>query len=165
MLRLAEKKDKRDWIRLNREFMDFEIQDNNLWNNIDMAETEELAEVFEEALQRPENITIFMIEKDREVIGFANLMTIFSVWSEGYALVIDDLYITPKNQRKGYGRAVMKEIEDYALRNGYKRIQFQSEATNPGAKAFYTKLGYKPVNMSFYVRYIYTTKKETSWKK
>ena len=38
-----------------------------------------------------------MIEEDGEVIGFANLMTIFSVWSEGYALVIDDLYIRTRN--------------------------------------------------------------------
>ena len=55
MLRLAEMKDMTDWIRLNREFMDFEIQDNNLWNNIDLAENEELAEVFAEALKSPEN--------------------------------------------------------------------------------------------------------------
>ena len=61
MLRLAEMKDMTDWIRLNREFMDFEIQDNNLWNNIDLAENEELAEVFAEALKSPENIAIFMI--------------------------------------------------------------------------------------------------------
>ena len=50
MLRLAEMKDMTDWIRLNREFMDFEIQDNNLWNNIDLAENEELSEVFADAL-------------------------------------------------------------------------------------------------------------------
>lgn len=37
MLLPAEMKDMIDWIRLNREFMDFEIQDNNLWNNIDLA--------------------------------------------------------------------------------------------------------------------------------
>ena len=45
MLRLAEMKDMTDWIQTQRrEFMDFEIQDNNLWNNIDLAENEELAE-------------------------------------------------------------------------------------------------------------------------
>lgn len=65
MLRLAEMKDMTDWIRLNREFMDFEIQDNNLWNNIDLAENEELAEVFAEALKSPENIAIFMIRRWR----------------------------------------------------------------------------------------------------
>src|SRR5699024_5824967 len=93
MLRKATTNDKTQWVRLNREFMEFEITDNNLWNQIDKAKDEELAEVFVEALENPEHITIFMIEEDGEVIGFANLMTIFSVWSEGYALVIDDLYI------------------------------------------------------------------------
>ena len=76
MLRLAEMKDMTDWIRLNREFMDFEIQDNNLWNNIDLAENEELAEVFAEALKSPENIAIFMIEDGGKTIGFANLVKI-----------------------------------------------------------------------------------------
>ncbi len=154
MLRIAEIKDKADWIRLNREFMDFEIQDNNLWNNIDKTENEELGEVFEEALKNPENIVIFMIEKDGKNIGFANVIKIFSVWSEGFALAIDDLYISDEYQRHGYGRKVMEEIEDYARRNSFKRLQFQSEETNPGAKMFYQKIGYKPVAMSFYMRYL-----------
>lgn len=154
MLRTAEIKDKADWIRLNREFMDFEIQDNNLWNNIDKTENEELGEVFEEALKNPENIVIFMIEKDGKIIGFANVIKIFSVWSEGFALAIDDLYISDEYQRHGYGRKVMEEIEDYARRNSFKRLQFQSEETNPGAKMFYQKIGYKPVAMSFYMRYL-----------
>lgn len=154
MLRIAEIKDKADWIRLNREFMDFEIQDNNLWNNIDKTENEELGEVFEEALKNPENIVIFMIEKDGKNIGFANVIKIFSVWSEGFALAIDDLYISDEYQRHGYGRKVMEEIEDYARRNSFKRLQFQSEETNPGAKTFYQKIGYKPVAMSFYMRYL-----------
>ena len=154
MLRLAEMKDMTDWIRLNREFMDFEIQDNNLWNNIDLAENEELAEVFAEALKSPENIAIFMIEDDDKTIGFANLVKIFSVWSEGFALMIDDLYLADEYQGRGYGTKVMEEIEDYARRNNFKRLQFQSEESNPGAKAFYTKIGYRPAAMSFYVSYL-----------
>lgn len=139
MLRLAEMKDMTDWIRLNREFMDFEIQDNNLWNNIDLAENEELAEVFAEALKSPENIAIFMIEDDDKTIGFANLVKIFSVWSEGFALMIDDLYLAVNIKAEDTGTKVMEEIEDYARRNNFKRLQFQSEESNPGAKAFYTK--------------------------
>ena len=154
MLRLAEMKDMTDWIRLNREFMDFEIQDNNLWNNIDLAENEELAEVFAEALKSPENIAIFMIEDGGKTIGFANLVKIFSVWSEGFALMIDDLYLADEYQGRGYGTKVMEEIEDYARRNNFKRLQFQSEESNPKAKAFYTKIGYRPAAMSFYVHYL-----------
>ena len=154
MLRTAEEKDKRSWIKLNREFMEFEIQDDNLWNHIDKAKDEDLAEVFDEALNKPEHITIFMIEDEGETVGFANLMAIFSVWAEGLALIIDDLYISSAYQGKGLGRKTMEEIENYARGKGYKRLQFQSEETNPGAKAFYTKLGYKPSDMSFYVRYL-----------
>lgn len=154
MLRIAEMKDMSDWIKLNREFMDFEIQDNNLWNNINLAESEELGEVFEEALKSPENIVIFMIEDGGKTIGFANVIKIFSVWSEGMALMIDDLYLADEYQRQGYGRKVMEEIEDYARRNNFKRLQFQSEETNPGAKEFYTKIGYKHTDMSFYLRYL-----------
>ena len=154
MLRKAQKQDKSRWVKLNREFMDFEIQDDNLWNHIDNAKDEELADVFDDAMERPEQITLFMIEENGEVIGFANLMTIFSVWAEGLGLIVDDLYIRTDRQGMGFGRQVMKEIEDYARKSGYKRLQFQSEETNPGAKAFYTKLGYKPIAMSFYVRYL-----------
>lgn len=154
MIRTAEGRDKQSWIRLNREFMEFEIQDDNLWNHIDKAKDDELGEVFDEALERPEHITIFMIEDNEDIIGFANLMTVFSVWSEGFALIIDDIYIKSEKQGKGLGRKAMEEIENYARSKGYKRLQFQSEETNPGAKAFYTALGYEPAAMSFYVRYL-----------
>ena len=154
MLRKATFTDKALWVRLNREFMEFEITDNNLWNQIDQAKDEELAEVFSEALENPRHVTIFMIEDEGEVIGFANLITIFSVWSEGYALMIDDLYIRDDKRGRGIGRQVMKEIEDYAHKSGYRRLQFLSEESNPQAGAFYRKLGYKPVAMNFYARYL-----------
>ena len=154
MLKKAQAADKAIWIKLNREFMEFEIQDDKLWNHIDKAKDEELGEVFDEALETPELITIFMIEDRGKIVGFANLMTIYSVWSEGRALIIDDLYIDTRSRGRGLGRQTMKEIENYARSHGYKRLQFQSEETNPQAKAFYTKIGYTPAAMSFYMRYL-----------
>ena len=154
MLKKAQATDKAIWIKLNREFMEFEIQDDNLWNHIDKSKDEELGEFFDEALETPELITIFMIEDRGKIVGFANLMTIYSVWSEGRALIIDDLYIDTRSRGRGLGRQTMKEIENYARSHGYKRLQFQSEETNPQAKAFYTKIGYTPAAMSFYMRYL-----------
>ena len=155
MLKKADAKDKLSWVILNKEFMSFEVQDGELWNHVDEAKDGELANVFDEALKKPEHITIFMIElPNGDVIGFVNLMTTFSVWAGGFALIIDDLFLAPEHQGRGYGRQVMKEIEDYAREKGYKRLQFQSEETNPAAKAFYRKLGYRPADMNFYVRYL-----------
>lgn len=154
MLKIANESDKILWAKLNKEFMEFEIQDKNPWNNIEKIKEEELTKIFEEALENPEHITIFMIEEDGTDVGFANLMTIYSVWSKGRALIIDDLYLTPENRGRGLGKSAMKDIESYAKNKGYKRLQFMSEETNPDAKAFYTKIGYKPVEMNFYARYI-----------
>lgn len=35
-----------------------------------------------------------------------------------------------------------------------KRLQFQSETTNPGARSFYKAMGYRPADMFFYIKYL-----------
>lgn len=154
MLRKATKKDKEQWVRLNREIAEFDVRDDNLWGQIDHAKDEELAEVFSDALSNPQQITIFMIEEEGQVIGFANTMTIFSIWSEGYALAVEEMYIRDDMQGRGLGKKAIKELEDYARTSGYRRLQFQSENTSPQAEKLYGKLGYKPVSVSFYARYL-----------
>ena len=108
MLRKATKKDKEQWVRLNREIAEFDVSDDNLWGQIDHAKDEELAEVFSDALSNPQQITIFMIEEEGQVIGFANTMTIFSIWSEGYALAVEEMYIRDDMQGRGLGKKAIK---------------------------------------------------------
>nr|WP_315023263.1 GNAT family N-acetyltransferase [uncultured Aminipila sp.] len=153
-IRICSSKDKKEWILLNREFMAYEIKDEDFWNNTDSNSDERFALTFDEALQHPELITLLLIEKEKKVIGFANLMTIFSVWSHGKALILDDLYINQEFRGNGIGRFVMQFIETYAREHGCKRLQFQSEYTNPEAHRFYDQLGYVSESMYFYVKYI-----------
>jgi diamine N-acetyltransferase len=153
-IRICNSEDKKEWILLNREFMAYEIQDAVFWNNTDSNADERFTLTFDEALQNPELITLLLIEKEEEVIGFANLMTIFSVWSHGKALILDDLYIKEPFRGSGIGRIVMQYIEQYGEGNGFKRLQFQSEHTNPEAHKFYSKLGYTSESMNFYVKYL-----------
>jgi len=107
-----------------------------------------------QALDNPELLTLLIFEEDGIPIGFANLMTIFSVWSHGKALILDDLYIKKEYQGKGHGKEAMLYVETYAQENGYRRIQFQSEHTNPDAKKFYNALGFESTDMNFYVKYL-----------
>lgn len=151
---ICKPEDKKLWISLNREFMSYEIKDTDFWNNTDSNSDERFALTFDEALQHPELITLLMIKKDEEVIGFANLMFIFSVWSHGKALILDDLYIKEAFRGNGIGRFVMQFIETYGRERGCKRVQFQSEYTNPEAYNFYKHLGYVSESMYFYVKYI-----------
>ena len=92
-------------------------------------------------------------------MGFANLMTIYSVWTHGKALILDDLYLRPQVRGKGYGRQALVYIEKFAQERGCKRLQFQSEVTNPNAMEFYISQGYSPADMKFYVKY-FQEKKE-----
>jgi len=153
-IRKCEERDEKIWIRLNREFMDFEIQEDGVWNNTQDKPDTIFINTFREALNNPELITMFLFELEEEIVGFANLMTIYSVWAHGKALVLDDLYIREEYRGKGLGKEAMEFFVAYARNNGYKRLQFQSELSNPGAMAFYKKIGFTPVDMHFYVKHL-----------
>ena len=152
-IRLCRPGDEKDWIVLNREFMDFEIKEDSPWNDTEKTPDDVFKSTFNTALQNPGLITLLIFEEGETPVGFANLMTIFSVWAHGKALILDDLFIKKEHQGKGYGKQAMSFIETYARENGYKRLQFQSEATNPNAKEFYEALGFTAADMCFYVKH------------
>lgn len=151
---LAAEADREIWIKLNREFMAEEIQDADLWNNTGETGDEQFTETFRQAINCKDMIRLMLFEENGQIIGFANLLIIFSVWSHGKALIIDDLYITKENRGKGFGRSALEQIEEYARQIGCKRLQFQSELTNPDAMEFYKAVGYTPADMKFYVKYL-----------
>ena len=141
------------WLEMNKAFMDEEIEDADLWNGTNENSNDRFKETFEGALESKDLITLMIFEEDGIPVGFANLMTIYSIWAHGKALILDDLYLKPEARGKGYGKRALKYIEEYAEKKKYKRIQFQSELTNPSAMEFYKALGYIPTGMKFYVKY------------
>ncbi len=151
--RLCDTNDKNCWIVMNREFMAEEIQDVDLWNSTGQADDEQFSHTFEEALSAKELISMMIFEEDGVPAGFANLMMIYSVWAHGKAMILDDLYLKPSVRGKGYGKQALEYIERFAAECGCKRLQFQSETTNPNAMEFYVSQGYSPADMKFYVKY------------
>lgn len=151
--RLCDINDQENWIVMNREFMAEEIQDDDLWNGTGQADDEQFSHTFTEALDSDDLISLMIFEEDGVTVGFANLMTIYSVWAHGKALILDDLYLRPNVRGKGYGKQALEYIEGFAAERGYKRLQFQSETTNPNAMEFYVSQGYSPADMKFYVKY------------
>ena len=153
-IRFCQTEDQERWIQLNREFMDYEVEAASPWGASADIPDETFGRTYQEALRNPQLVTLFMIEYEGEVIGFANLMSIYSVWAQGKALILDDLFIREEHRRKGIGKEAVEFIEEYARNNGYRRLQFQSEFTNPDAKKFYEAIGYMPIDMHFYVKYV-----------
>ena len=151
--RLCNMNDKECWIAMNREFMEEEIKDDSLWNHTGQTGDAQFASTFAEGLNSDELISFMIFEEDGVPVGFANLMTIYSVWTHGKALILDDLYLRPDVRGKGYGKQALDCIEKFAVQRGCKRLQFQSEVTNSNAMEFYISQGYSPADMKFYVKY------------
>lgn len=152
--RLCKKEDKATWVALNKEFIEYEAGDSEFWAETAAVSVQRLEETFDAAMEKEGDIMLVIFEQQGKVLGFANIVRFFSVWANGDALIIDDFFISEDYRHLGIGREAIKEIEDYAERNKFRRIQFQAEATNPDASAFYEAMGFKPADMKFYMRYI-----------
>jgi len=61
---------------------------------------------------------------------------------KGEEIFIDELFISPECQRKGYGMVLMDAVEKYARENGFVSVTLLTGVNKPPF-AFYEKLGYK----------------------
>ena len=142
------------WIEMNKAFMREEIREGDVWNEADRINNAEFREIYLQGLQMKDHVRFLMFEEDEEPVGFATLMLVYSVWSHGRAMIIDDIFFTPGNRGKGYGKRSMEMIADYARELGCKRLQLQAEMTNPDAIEFYKAIGYLTTDMKFFVKYL-----------
>lgn len=145
--------DKDMWVELNKEFMEYEANDSDVWDYINRISERELGEVFDDAMQSKEQILLLMIEADGYSVGFVNVLRGFSIWSRGKMLTIDDMYIRDEYRDQGLGTEAMKYIEDFAKANGYKRVQALGNKTNKKSNVFYVAKGYMATDMNLFVKY------------
>lgn len=70
----------------------------------------------------------------------------FAVMRFGYEDAhLDLLAVRPAYRRAGIGRGLMAWLEKSALVAGISVIRLEVRATNEGARSFYDKLGYRPM--------------------
>ncbi|HKS46880.1 MAG TPA: GNAT family N-acetyltransferase [Amycolatopsis sp.] len=76
-----------------------------------------------------------------EVAGFAFYSWNFSTWEGRPGIWLDDLYIRPEHRRHGLGHELLVALR--ARTSG--RVEWDMQAGNTRAEAFYQRLGAKPV--------------------
>lgn len=145
--------DKDMWVELNKEFMEYEANDSEVWDHINRISERDLGEVFDDAIKSKEQILLLMIEADGYSVGFVNVLRGFSIWSRGKMLTIDDMYIRDEYRDQGLGSEAMRYIEDFAKQNGYKRVQALGNKTNKKSNVFYVAKGYMATDMNLFVKY------------
>ena len=150
MIRPATAADEAAWVRLNRAFMQEVADANPAWGTLKVPCAEAMGRTFREALAAPQTIGLFLAEAGGEVLGFANTWTVFSIWSGGRTLTVDDLYVDAGQRGRGVGEAILKHLEALAREGGCRRIQLHAETGNTGAHALYRKLGMQGEPMLFF---------------
>lgn len=150
MLRRCRKEDRDCFVGLNREFMLYEYEEGNAWEN---PLEGDLEADFEQALNSPCTL-LFVIEEEDEVVGFMNVQCFYSFWAHGKVLFLDDFFLAEGGRGKGYGRKALGQLEDFGRKEGYRRIQLLSEKTNPRAVDFYRKNHYKEQELHLFIKYL-----------
>ena len=153
MVRGCTLKDEQTWLKLNKEFIEFEYQEENVWEN--PLDKGDMSEIFHQILSDHNSANrLFMIEESGRIIGFMNTACFLSIWAHGKVLFLDDFFITKEFRGQGYGKKAIKELEALIKSEGYVRLQLMAENTNPGAVRFYEREDYSKQIINFFCKYI-----------
>lgn len=76
-------------------------------------------------------------------IGYALFYDIYSSFSGKKSIYLEDLYIAPSSQKRGYGQILIAEIARRAMRLGYESIEWICSKHNHSALKFYKSIGAK----------------------
>ena len=151
MIRKCRLEDKKDWVKLNKQFIEYEYKDENVWNS--PLKFGNLEEDFELILNDTSTILFAIIEEEK-MIGFMNIQCFYSVWSHGKVFFLDDFFIEENFRGKGYGEKALKDLQGYAKKIGIKRIQLMAENTNPKAIEFYKKHKFNEQEIHLFLQYL-----------
>ena len=151
MIRKCRLEDKKDWVKLNKQFIEYEYKDENVWNS--PLKFGNLEEDFELILNDTSTILFAIIEEEK-MIGFMNIQCFYSVWSHGKVFFLDDFFIEENFREKGYGKKALKDLQKYAKKSEIKRIQLMAENTNPRAIEFYKKHKFNEQEIHLFLKYL-----------
>ena len=119
----------------------------------DLAEYEKMSDlvVADEALlrewifEKKKAEVIFALEDGKEV-GFALFFHNFSTFLGRAGIYLEDLYVKPDYRGRGYGKALIKELADIAVKRGCGRLEWSCLDWNTPSIDFYLSLGAEQMN-------------------
>ena len=153
-IRKCEERDREAFISMNLMFMEAVRKEHVFWDNLKFPTKNEMNSVFSEAMSMPYKIQIFMVENKGTPIGYVNTWIVYSIWSMGKSMIIDDLFIHPNYRNMGVGKLVMGYLIDYAEANEFKRIQLHTETDNDIAQKLYKDQGFEGTEMVVFMKNI-----------
>ena len=91
-------------------------------------------------LNQQRHMSCLLAKDGQNTLGFATWTLTFPAGT-GTALYLKELFVDPTAHRKGVGRALLAGLLEIAQAEGCTRMDWQTDGTNEGSQAFYTKIG------------------------
>jgi GNAT superfamily N-acetyltransferase len=89
---------------------------------------------------------------DEAPVGFAAYSFLWPAVGLSRSLYLKELFVTQTRRRTGVGRQLMESVFEIARQHGCRRVEWTADQDNPGAQAFYTRLGLEPLGSKLFYR-------------
>ncbi|MCT8137989.1 GNAT family N-acetyltransferase [Anaerobacillus sp. CMMVII] len=93
---------------------------------------------------------IFVVKKEEEYVGFAQLYPTFSSISMKRAWILNDLYVDVEARKHGVGEMLLSKAKDLAIETGAKSISLSTALNNHSAQRLYERNGYIQDSLFFH---------------
>lgn len=133
IVRKVEEKDREIFIKMSRDFYSSEAVLENIDDSYHFI-------AFDEALKSDLYIECLLLLENEKVVGYSVLNKSFNREAGGMVLWVEELYILPEFQGRGYGGKFFDWLEKNSKPARY-RLELEPE--NERAVALYKKRGYK----------------------
>jgi GNAT superfamily N-acetyltransferase len=128
IIRWAEAGDEAAWRQLWSGFLDY----------YDMSLAPEITDFTWKRLMSAQSPLKVRLACEGDVaLGFAIHQHHPSTWVMGDDCYLEDLFVAPMARSKGVGRALLQDLADYARSQGWKRLYWNTDATNAAARKLY----------------------------
>lgn len=81
--------------------------------------------------------TLLLSDPDGTVVGMALYFYNYSTWTGVPGIYLEDLFVKPDYRKKGYGKALLKELAKEVLKVGGKRLEWSCLDWNEPSLQFY----------------------------
>jgi len=95
----------------------------------------------------PSRGRIFVMRKDGEIVAMANLLFSVSTALGGFALILEDLIVSPTSRGHGYGTELLKYVLEFARKKKFSRITLLTDRLSVESQRFFQRFGFKHSEM------------------
>ena len=138
-IRTAEQRDIEDIVNLSMEFESY-LDDLESTPDSEKISKQKIKEVFLQGFSDPKHV-ILVAEKEENIVGFSDFWVYPEMIHGGLSAYLNNLFVTPKFQRKGIGSQLLSEILKRLKNMGAVALHISVLPKNIIAQNFYKKNG------------------------